>query len=379
MKKSVKLSIAMALMMGATAGMNAVAPSTASAEISDKFRMEVNGITSYYHDTDRLYYKNTRTDGKKNSTGWNNYTRLQLTYYVDDSLRMVARLHSGYDSLGNKSKNYNETGAYFDQSYLQYDAKKSNLHFILGKKGMTLGQSMVYNSTGNLNGIQVSYGNWYDPFCVQLTYGDGKSGNRVWSAQVTKSVSKATSFNATYVTGDSLYNNNTYYLKDSSGKIVQEEDAGKISHQRDSFIDFGGKVKFHGVTLVGEWAKNLADHPQTTYYNYPDPASKKAWFIELYTGPTNDFGSGLPLQKVGTHAFSVRWQDIGAHGTYGHNNTFYDDRKGIRFDYGMVLKKGLSFDVVYGRMQDKGTSAAVDRAKGHWSNIFVASLAYKFR
>jgi hypothetical protein len=45
----------------------------------------------------------------------------------------------------------------------------------------------------------------------------------------------------------------------------------------------------------------------------------------------------------------------------------------------MVLKKGLSFDVVYGRMQDKGTSAANDANKGHWSNIFVASLNYKFR
>lgn len=379
MKKSVKLSIAMALMMGATAGINTVAPSTASAEISDKFRMEVNGVTSYYHDTDKLYYGNTRTDGKKNSTGWNNYTRVQLTYYVDKSLSMVARLHSGYDSLGYQSKNTNETGAYFDQSYLKYDDKKSNLHFILGKKGMTLGQSMVYNSTGNLNGIQVSYGNWYDPFCVQLTYGDGKSGNRVWSAQVTKSVSKATSLNATYVTGDSLYNNNYYNLNQSTGKATQGYNSKYISHQRDSFIDFGGKVKFHGVTLVGEWAKNLANHPQTTYKNYPDAASKKGWFIELYTGPTNDFGSGLPLQKPGTHAFSVRWQDIGAHGTYVHNNTFYDDHKGVRFDYGMVLKKGLSFDVVYGRMQDKGTSAANDANKGHWSNIFVASLNYKFR
>ena len=54
MKKSVKLSIAMALMMGATAGINTVAPSTASAEISDKFRMEINGVTSYIHNKDAL-------------------------------------------------------------------------------------------------------------------------------------------------------------------------------------------------------------------------------------------------------------------------------------------------------------------------------------
>ena len=62
----------MALMMGATAGINTVAPSTASAEISDKFRMEVNGVTSYYHDTDALYYRTlARTDGSSaTKNGW---------------------------------------------------------------------------------------------------------------------------------------------------------------------------------------------------------------------------------------------------------------------------------------------------------------------
>ena len=371
MKKSVKLSIAMALMMGATAGINTVAPSTASAEISDKFRMEINGITSYYHDTDHLYYKsNNRADGKQNSTGWNNYTRIQLNYYVDKSLSMVARLHSGYESLGYHTSNKNTNGAYFDQSYLKYDDKKSNMHYIVGKKGMTLGQSMVFNSTGNITGAQVSYGNWYDPFCVQLTYGDNNSGNRIWSAQVTKSVSKAASFNATYVAGDSLYTKTEKTKDPTTGKDITTT---TILPQRDNFIDFGGKVKFHGVTLVGEWAKNLAHHPQSAY-NSPD--AKKAWFVELYTGPTNDFGSVLPLQKPGTHAFSVRWQDIGARGTYSHNNTFYDDHKGIRLDYGMTLKKGLSADFVYGRMKDKGTDG---KNSGVWSNIFVASLAYKFR
>ncbi len=361
----------MALMMGASAGISAVAPQTASAEISDKFRMEINGVTSWFHDSDALYYRNLkRTNNTYTGKGWNNYTRVVMNYYVDKDLSAHVRLHSNYDSAGNYAKNTNTTGAYFDQSYLQYNDRKNNLHYIVGKKGMTLGQSMVYNSTGNLTGAQISYGNWYDPFCVQLTYGNTNGvnggGNRVWSAQVTKNLSKATSINATYVRGES-----NYYTAATARKPAS------TTHETDSFIDFGGKVKMHGITFVGEWSRNRSAVPQALMTN---EASKRAWFIEAYTGPTNDFGSGLPVQKVGTHAFSVRYQDIGAHGTYVHNNTFYDDRKGVRLDYGWVLKKGLSVDFVYARMKDKGTSYDdVDRNKGQWSNIYVAALNYKFR
>ena len=365
MKKSAKLSLAMALLAGATTGMYTIAPpQEASAEISDKFRMEINGNISYFHDTDGNYYNPvTRLDGSKNGRGWSNFTRLVLTYHVDKDLSMHARLHSQYDSLGEYAKNTNQDkgAAYFDQSYLQYHDRKNNLHYILGKKGMTLGQSMVYNSTGNLTGLQVSYGNWYDPFCIQLTYGNANGGNRVWTAQVTKSVSKATSLNATYVHGETLYN-------DKKKGYIRE---------KDRFIDFGGKVKMHGVTFVGEWARNLSNLPIASTKN---SASKTGWFIEAYTGPTNDFGSGLPVQKVGTHAFSVRYQDIGAHGAYVHNNTFYNDRKGLRLDYGVVLKKGLSADFVYGRMKDKGTSYDnFDRNEGKWSSIYVLAFNYKFR
>ena len=67
-----------------------------------------------------------------------------------------------------------------------------------------------------------------------------------------------------------------------------------------------------------------------------------------------------------------------------HNNTFYNDKKGIRFDYGVVVKKGLSVDFVYGRMKDKGTSyekrnSYYSSKKGDWSNIYVLALNYKFR
>lgn len=388
MKKSAKLSLALALMMGTTAGVQ-VMTNNASAEVSDKFRMELNGVTSYFHDTSSNYYSTQRrTDNTNLGKGWNNYTRVQLTYNVDKDVKAVARLHSSYDNAGDFAANKNTSGAYFDQSYIQYNDRKNNLHYIVGKKGMTLGQSMVYNSTGNLTGVQVSYGNFWDPTCFQLTYGDAKGGNRVWSAQLTKSTSKATSFNATYVRGESLYGKTTASLG-SSGNVNYTY-SGPFTRQTDSFIDFGGKVKFHGVTLVGEYARNQSGLNQKgkPLADFSD-AARQAWFIELYTGPTNDFGSGLPLQKPGTHAFSARWQNLGAYGTYNHNNTFYDNKRGLRLDYGIVLKKGLAVDFVYGRMQNLGSQIVWDKTnrinkydtskKGDWSNIYVVALNYKFR
>ena len=380
MKKSAKLSLALALMMGTTAGVQ-VMTNNASAEVSDKFRMELNGVSSYFHDTDKVYYGQTRTDNTGLGKGWNNYTRVQLTYNVDKDVQAVARLHSNYDNAGDFAANKNTSGAYFDQSYIKYNDRKNNLHYIVGKKGMTLGQSMVYNSTGNLTGVQVSYGNWWDPTCFQLTYGDAKGGNRVWSAQLTKSTSKATAINATYVRGETLYNTGKYSLNANNGNITQA--TGKTKRETDSFVDFGAKVKFHGVTMVGEWSRNQSNYNQKGKYLDKMAGDRQAWFIEFYTGPTNDFGSGLPVQKVGTHAFSVRWQDVGRYGTYVHNNTFYDGKKGLRLDYGVTVKKGLSVDFVYGRMQAKENygygNSGHKIQKGDWSNIFVAALNYKFR
>lgn len=380
MKKSAKLSLALALMMGTTAGVQ-VMTNNASAEVSDKFRMELNGVSSYFHDTDKVYYGQTRTDNTGLGKGWNNYTRVQLTYNVDKDVQAVARLHSNYDNAGDFAANKNTSGAYFDQSYIKYNDRKNNLHYIVGKKGMTLGQSMVYNSTGNLTGVQVSYGNFWDPTCFQLTYGDAKGGNRVWSAQLTKSTSKATAINATYVRGETLYNTGKYSLNTNNGNITQA--TGKTKRETDSFVDFGAKVKFHGVTMVGEWSRNQSNYNQKGKYLDKMAGDRQAWFIEFYTGPTNDFGSGLPVQKVGTHAFSVRWQDVGRYGTYVHNNTFYDGKKGLRLDYGVTVKKGLSVDFVYGRMQAKENygygNSGHKIQKGDWSNIFVAALNYKFR
>lgn len=376
MNKQAKLAMGIALMTGVMSGVSG----TASAEISDNFRLEVNGVSSYYHDSDKVYYGQTRTDGTGLGKGWNNYTRVVFTYNATKDTKVVARLHSDYDNAGDFAANQNQysgkkSGAYFDQSYLQFDDKKANMHYIVGKKGMTLGQSMVYNSTGNLTGVQVSYGNFWEPTCFQLTYGDAKGGQRVWSAQLSQQVAKGATMTATYLRGESLY-------QDTYGSITTKDNYVK---RTDSFIDFGAKVKMPGITVVGEWAKNLSglnshDTAWSGKYNTTD-AQNRGWFIELYTGPTNDFGSGLPTQKVGTHAFSVRYQNLGKYGSYVHNNTFYSGKEGIRFDYGMVIRKGLAIDFVYGRMKAKDSASGNGHKvqKGDWSNIFVAALNYKFR
>ena len=93
----------MALMMGATAGMNAVAPSTASAEISDKFRFELNGVITHYFDKNNLSgYTQQAKDGQYKRSHWNNYTRLQMDYFVDKvtCLQLFSCLHEGFFLFG---------------------------------------------------------------------------------------------------------------------------------------------------------------------------------------------------------------------------------------------------------------------------------------
>ncbi|MBR1693994.1 MAG: hypothetical protein IJ709_01120 [Selenomonas sp.] len=161
MKKSIQLSIAMALMMGATAGINAVAPSTASAEISDKVRMEVNGYHSYTIDNGRVGYNYYDKYGNRKNNFWGGYTRLVLQYNLDKNTRLQARLHSNYENVGDFMKNQNETGAYFDQSFLEFKDRPAKMTYTIGKKGAYMGQAMLYNSIDNLPGGSVQWGNWW--------------------------------------------------------------------------------------------------------------------------------------------------------------------------------------------------------------------------
>lgn len=361
MKKSAKLSLTLALMMGITGGVQLMNTNTASAEISDNFRLRLEGVMSYYHDPDYNYYNNS---SKNAMNGWNHYTRLYFTYNVDRNTTAYARVHSGYDQYADHYK-YDNNYTYFDQAYFTFKDKVSSTTYLLGKRGMTLGQSMVYNATGNQTGVQIDLGNWYDPNNVKFFWGDRKGGQRVLGAQAAFTPLKNIQFTATQL-----------YHEDNTRK------GGK-----DNVTDFGVKAKAKAFTLVGEYAYNHTSNPayHSAYSTAAqkatlskDSSQRKAWFVELYTGPTNDFGSGLPLQKVGTHAFSIRYQDVAPAGTVVHNNTFYDNRKGVRLDYGYVFKKGMSADICYGRMKDKGMGKYTE-GKGHMSNIVVASISYKFK
>ena len=382
MKKSVKLSIAMALMMGATAGINTVAPSTASAEISDKFRMEVNGVVGYVYNKDYLggYAKNDANGNNLSSGYWNSYNRLVLNYFADKNVTLRTRLHSGYDTLGNYYANENTSGAYFDQSYIDIKDPKANVTYTVGKFGAVLGQTMIYNSTGNHTGAKISLGNWYDPQSLQLWYVNKKNGQKMIAVQATKELFKNFQMTATYLkhTSSNAKLDTNYYTTEAGKKVTTKKEYRNTNQYTDiEDWDVGFKYKLPGVTIVGEYAQNIGSSERV--YAKARSTDKRAFFVEVYTGPTSDMTSGLPLQKPGTNVWSLKYQDIGANAVGSHNTTFYDDARGWRLNYGHTFKKGLAGDIAVARMQDKGGNASSDPANGKWKTAVVAELSYKFR
>ncbi len=377
----------MALMLGLSAGAQMVAPQNASAEISDKFRMEINGVIGYNWDSHQLGYGKYDSSAKKtvNRDFWNNYTRLQLNYYQDKNTMFQARLHSGYETIikdeGNLSTN---SDAYFDQAFLQLRDRKANMVYILGKKGAFLGQGLIHNSTGNLTGAQVSFGNWYDPTCLQLLAGQKKDGSNFFAANFTHNITKPWQFSLTYIdhdkdvnkTGDGYY---SYYDHNGNKKLKNYNELHLLS--------IGSKVKAKTFTVQGEFIHNYSDKVQNGAYSSSmkkklistQNSARRAWFIEVFTGPTSDMTSGLPLQKPGTNVWSLKYQDVGANATDAHNTTFFDDARGWRLNYGHTFKKGLSADIAVMRMQDKGQSDYDDNHNGKWKNAVIAEIAYKFR
>lgn len=359
MKKSAKLSLALALMMGTTAGVNMVAPSSASAEISDKFRMELNGVIANYSDKDNAggyTVKDNYGNNKYKHNHWNNYGRLQLNYFVDKDTKFQARLHSDFDGVAEYGKNTNTKQAYFDQLFIQQNFRKANITGILGKKGAYLGQGMTFNSSGNLTGAQVSFGNWYDPQCLQIIYGDRDGGDRVLAFNATKDIVKNWQVSVLNLNVNNEYAENKY--------------------NKFRIWSFGSKIKTPGVTFVGEYAHNTSDKMREADSS---SAARKGWYVEAYTGPTSDMTSGLPLQKPGTQVWSLKYQDLGKGAQYVHNPTFIDDARGFKLTYGYVIKKGVSTDISVARVKDKGLSDYKDPANGKWKTQVIAELAFKLR
>lgn len=366
MKKSVKLSIAMALMVGASAGFNAVAPQTASAEISDKFRMEMNGVTSYIMNKDGLGgYAKQDKNGDYAHGYWNHYNRLVIKYYADKNVTLTTRLHSGYDAVGDQYANDNANGAYFDQAWLDFKDRKANVTYSVGKMGMVLGQTMLYNSTGRHTGGKISVGNWYDPQSLQVWYVDDNSGRRTFAAQASKELFKGFSMNLTYLDRLQSRGNST------------TTSANRYKYYQLRNFDVGFKAKTPGITMVAEYTRNTAGYNRI--YNRATSDDKRAFFVELYTGPTSDMTSGMPLQKPGTSVWSLKYQDIGSNAVGPHNTTFFDDAKGWRLNYGHTFRKGLAGDIAVARMKDKGGNNGGDPANGKWKTYVAAEIAYKFR
>ena len=373
MKKLVKLSLAIALMMGMSAGTQIANMNTASAEISDKFRLELNGVTAYISDDHRLGgYSHTTGDTKDEVSYWNSYVRLQMNYYQDKNTMFQARLHSDYESFGTNYANVGSKGAYFDQTYLQVKDPKANMVYILGKKGSFLGQGLIHNSTGNLTGAQVSFGNWYDPQCLLLMYGNKKDGSKFFAVNATKDIQKNWQVSATYI---------------NHPKVQTALSGVNYTKSMLELWSVGTKAKMPGITLQGEYVRNISDktangtYVSSTKKIIPDrsQSSRTGWYIEAFTGPTSDMTSGLPLEKPGTNVWSLKYQDVGANATDAHNTTFFDDAKGWRLDYGHTFKKGIAADISVARMKDKGGNSNYDEHNGEWKTLVCAQVNYKFR
>lgn len=378
---------------------------TASAEVSDKFRFELNGVISAINDDSNLggYAPDPDGDGEA-LTYWNNYTRLQLQYFQDKNTMFQARLHSDYESFGADYSKTGTQGTYFDQAFLRIKDPKANVTYILGKKGAYLGQGMVFNSSGNLTGAQVSLGNWYDPECLQLIAGNRKDGSRLYAANYTKNITKNWQLSLTGLLHENKKFDNKYYFNVYGDNVSYKNgiasydgtgaDANRIDYNRNMrrVLSVGTKYKAKDFTVVGEYAHNFSDEVRNGrtivtnaskgYANsYPDRSenARNAWYVGIYTGPTNDMTSGLPLEKPGTSVWELKYQDIGANAVDAHNATFYDDAKGFRLTYGHTFKPGLSGDISIARMKDKGGNDYLDDHNGEWKTLVVAEVAYKFR
>jgi len=404
MKKSAKVSLALALMMGVVGGAQIASMNTASAEISDKFKMEMNGVISYksVNDTSSLdSYAPTKTNGRTANHYWSNYYRVVLNYYQDKNVSAQFRIHSGYDTAGdfirntnyyvnpyyNKDSSSNYNGKMFmDRAYVQLKDPVAKATYKVGKMGSYLGQGMVFNSTGNHTGVMASLGNWWEPNKVDFFWWDNTSGKTERGINAHVGVAKNVTLSALYIAtrNGKAPATSIELTKDNQKALKKLIDQGKgyvknsyyTSYQEANYkskiLAIGAQAKLPAVTLVGEVAHNM----EGSNVQKGQSGNRKAWYLEAYTGPTSDMTSGLPLQKPGTSVWSLKYQDIGYQGTTGsHNPTFIDNVRGFRLTYGHTFRKGLAGDIAWGRYKEKFTN----KSKNSWDNIIVGEISFKFK
>lgn len=365
MKKTAKIALVLTALLSAQS-------TAAFAEVSENLKINIDGVMSYYDDTDNLNsYAPKDTQNRTAERYFNNYTRLRVGYKVDPKTSFTARVHSGYSNSWDGVPDANDdgsqsTGAYFDQAYMSYYDKASNITVKAGKHGTYFGQGMVYNASGNLTGVSVTYGRYDEPTQVQLVYGNKSGGQNFKGIDASHEILPNVSLSASYLdySGSSMksYSNNAGSIK-VNGSTYYLNNTGSIERSKynNKIFSFGLESKMKGVTFVGEHANNSKS----------EGAAATGYYAELFTGPTNDMTGGLPYEKVGTKVFSLRYQDIGQYSVVCPTTGMYSNYKGWRVNYGCVITKGVSADIAFSHMKNKVYEPNRNR------NMWVAEIAYK--
>jgi|GEM_PF-3499038 hypothetical protein len=368
MKKTKKVMLTVVALMSLQSA-SVFAADEVHTTMGDKLKILCDGVISYYNNPDRIdTYGPKLNNGTPADTYWDNYTRLRFDYKIDSHLSFTARLHGGYDAVSNEAPNTNKTNAGWDQAFMLYRDKQSNMSYKVGKQGQYMGQGMVFDSTGNWTGVNIAYGDWTQPTNIQFCYWDSNSGNPLKAIDISQNVLPNVALSATYLDLRGASSTTVSYIDPFNTVTVNgikypvvstyQQDNGTWS---DKIISLGARAKIHGATVLGERAhNNSSSGPDSTGY-----------YAEVYTGPTNDMTSGLPFEKVGTEVVSLRYQDIGKSSVYAPVPGMYAGFKGWRVNYGRVLTKGVSADIAFSHMQQKNDPTSQNR------NLVVGEIAFK--
>lgn len=318
----------------------------ASAAVTD-FRIGVDGVWSYVHDPDQLNYLDGKTvNGGHADRYYNSYTRVKLYGRIDPNFTFTTRIHSGYFCNGDNistypSSKYNskdrtayltDTGnnPFFDQAYFTYRNRKSNFRMKVGMQGAYLGQGMVYDASGKLQGFGLQFGDYRDhTTSYQVYYGNRQGGEAFKAVDVSTWITPKLNLTGTFVG----YRGTTRSNKEYNNRIYSYGTQYKIDKN---------------LTFAAEKSRNV---------NGTDGANvDSGYYMQVYTGPTSDFADGLARQKVGTDATVLTYQNIGQYSVVQPIYGMPKGEKGWRIGYGKVIAKGIAASIEYADMQSKPTS-----------------------